>query len=51
VTVTNRAARAGARTIRRLPELLLGLAVPGVIILYMLRLSKSYPDRVTRNES
>jgi hypothetical protein len=35
---------------RRLPELLLSLAVPLVIILYMLRFSKSYPDRVTRNE-
>ncbi len=29
------------------PELLLGLVVPGVIILYMLKFSKSYPDRVT----
>ncbi len=31
---------------RRLPELLLGLAVPLVIIVYMLKFSKSYPDRV-----
>ena len=31
----------------RLPELLLGLAVPVVITLYMLKFSKSYPDRVT----
>jgi hypothetical protein len=37
-------------TTRRLPELLLGLAVPGVIILYMLKFSKSYPDRVTGQE-
>ena len=32
------------------PELLLGLAVPVVIILYMLKFSKGYPDRVTHNE-
>jgi hypothetical protein len=31
----------------RLPELLLGLAAPLVIIGSMLRFSKSYPDRVT----
>jgi hypothetical protein len=31
----------------RLPELLLGLAVPVVIIVYMLKFSQSYPDRVT----
>jgi hypothetical protein len=37
-------------TTRRLPELLLGLAVPGVIILYALKFSKSYPDRVTHHE-
>jgi hypothetical protein len=37
-------------TTRRLPELLLGLAVSGVIILYMLKFSKSYPDRVTGHE-
>jgi hypothetical protein len=34
----------------RLPELLLGLAVPAVIIVYALRFSKSYPDRVTHRE-
>jgi hypothetical protein len=44
------AAAINGHTTRRLPELLLGLAVPGVIILYTLKFSKSYPDRVTRNE-
>jgi hypothetical protein len=34
-------------TTRRLPETLLGLAVPVVIVVYMLKFSKSYPDRVT----
>jgi hypothetical protein len=33
-------------TTRRLPETILGLAVPVIIIIYMLRFSKSYPDRV-----
>jgi hypothetical protein len=28
----------------RLPEILLGLVIPGVITLYMLKFSKSYPD-------
>jgi hypothetical protein len=31
----------------RLPDLLLGTAVPIVIIVYMLKFSKSYPERVT----
>jgi hypothetical protein len=31
----------------RVPELLLGLVVPVVIIVYMLKFSKSYPERVT----
>jgi hypothetical protein len=31
----------------RLPDLLLGLAVPALITIYMLKFSKSYPDRVT----
>jgi hypothetical protein len=44
------AAAINGHTTRRLPELLLGLAVPLVIILYMLRFSKNYPDRVTHNE-
>jgi intracellular septation protein A len=37
-------------TTSRVPELLFGLAVPVVVILYMLRFSKSYPDRVTQSE-
>ena len=44
------AAAINGHTTRRLPELLLGLAVPGVILLYMLRFSKSYPDRVAHHE-
>jgi hypothetical protein len=44
------AAAVNGHTTRRLPELLLGLVVPGVIVLYMLKFSKSYPDRVTHNE-
>jgi hypothetical protein len=35
----------------RLPDLLLGTAIPVVIIIYMLRFSKSYPERVTRTET
>jgi hypothetical protein len=42
------AAAVNGHTTRRLPELLLGLAVPVVIIVYMLKFSKSYPDSVTR---
>jgi hypothetical protein len=34
----------------RLPELLFGLVVPAVVILYMLRFSRTYPDRVTHSE-
>ena len=34
-------------TTRRLPDLILGLAVPAVILLYMVRFSKSYPERIT----
>ncbi len=41
------AAAVNGHTTRRLPELLLGLAVPAVIIVYMLRFSKTYPDHVT----
>ena len=41
------AAAIDGHTTRRLPELLLGLAVPVVIVIYMLKFSKSYPDRVT----
>jgi hypothetical protein len=42
------AAAIDGHTTRRLPETLLGLIVPVVIIIYMLKFSKSYPDRVTR---
>ena len=45
------AAAVNGHTTRRLPELLLGLAVPGVIVLYMLKFSKSYPDRVTHEQA
>jgi hypothetical protein len=41
------AAAIDGHTTRRLPETLLGLVVPVAIILYMLKFSKSYPDRVT----
>ena len=41
------AAAINGHTTRRLPELLLGLVVPSVILLYMLKFSKSYPERVT----
>ena len=34
-------------TTRRLPEILLGLVIPGAIVLYMLKFSKNYPDHVT----
>jgi hypothetical protein len=34
-------------TSHRLPDLLFGTAVPVVIIVYMLKFSKSYPERVT----
>jgi hypothetical protein len=44
------AAAINGHTTRRLPELLLGLVIPGVIVLYMLKFSKDYPDRVTNNE-
>jgi hypothetical protein len=37
-------------TTRRLPETVPGLVIPVVIILYMLKFSKSYPERVTRGE-
>jgi hypothetical protein len=44
------AAAINGHTTRRLPEILLGLVVPGAIILYMLKFSKDYPDRVTHDE-
>jgi hypothetical protein len=45
------AAAVHQHTASRLPELLLGLAVPLVIVVYMLKFSKSYPDRVAHHEA
>jgi hypothetical protein len=44
------AAAIDGHTTRRLPELLLGLAVPVVIIVYMLKFSRSYPDKIAHHE-
>ena len=44
------AAAVHEHTASRLPELLLSLAVPLVIVVYMLKFSKSYPDRVAHHE-
>ena len=41
------AAAIEGHTTRRLPELLLGPAIPAIIVIYMLKFSASYPDRVT----
>ena len=38
-------------TSSKLPELVLGAAVPVVIIVYMFRFSKSYPERVTQAQT
>ena len=40
------AAAINGHTTRRLPETLLGLVIPVPIIVYMLKFSKSYPERV-----
>jgi hypothetical protein len=45
------AAAINGHTTRRLPELLLGLAVPLAICLYMLKFSKDYPERVTHDQT
>jgi hypothetical protein len=45
------AAAVAGHTTRRLPETLLGLVVPVAIIVYMLKFSKSYPDRVTHEQA
>ena len=45
------AAAVGRHPGHRLPDLLLGTAVPIVIVVYMLKFSKSYPDRVTQGEA
>ena len=44
------AAVIGRGTSHRLPDLLLGTALPIVIVVYMLKFSKSYPDRITQGE-
>jgi hypothetical protein len=44
------AAAINGHTTRRLPDILLGLIIPGAIIWYMLKFSKSYPDRVAHHE-
>jgi hypothetical protein len=44
------AAAINGHTTRRLPDILLGLVIPAVIIVYMLKFSKSYPDRITHSE-
>ena len=44
------AAAVNGHTTRRLPDILLGLVIPVVIIVYMLKFSKSYPDRVAHHE-
>jgi hypothetical protein len=44
------AAAINGHTTRRLPETLLGLVIPVLIILYMLKFSRTYPDQVTRAE-
>jgi hypothetical protein len=44
------AAAINGHTTHRLPETLLGLVAPVAIIIYMLKFSKSYPDRVIHHE-
>jgi hypothetical protein len=44
------AAAINGHTTRRLPDIALGLVVPVLIIIYMLKFSKSYPDSVTREQ-
>ena len=44
------AAAVDRHTSHRVLELLLGVAIPLVIVVYMLKFSKSYPDRVTHHE-
>jgi len=45
------AAAINGHTTRRLPDILLGLVIPAAIVVYMLKFSKSYPDRITHSES
>jgi hypothetical protein len=44
------AAAINGHTTRRLPDILLGTVIPVLIIIYMLKFSKSYPDRVTHQQ-
>ena len=44
------AAAINGHTTRRLPDILLGVVLPVLIIIYMLKFSKSYPDRVAHQE-
>jgi hypothetical protein len=44
------AAAIDGHTTRRLPETLLGVVIPVLIIVYMLKFSKSYPDKVAHHE-
>ena len=44
------AAAINGHTTRRLPDILLGLVIPAAIVVYMLKFSKSYPDRITHSE-
>jgi len=45
------AAAVGRPGFHRILELRLGVAVPLVIVMYMLKFSGSWPDRVTHRES
>jgi hypothetical protein len=44
------AAAIDGHTTRRLPETLLGLVIPVLIIVYMLKFSKGYPDKVAHGQ-
>ena len=45
------AAAVGRHSSHHVAELPLGAAVPIVIVVYMLKFSQSYPDRVAHHES
>ncbi len=45
------AAAINGHTTRRLPDILLGLVVPVGIVVYMVKFSKSYPERVTHEQA
>jgi hypothetical protein len=44
------AAAINGHTTRRLPDILLGTVIPVLIIIYMLKFSKAYPDRVAHQQ-